>query len=90
MARLGASVLGVDASKTSIDVARHHASQDPALTGRLRYQCGAAEDLPTSAPFDIVVASEVIEHVADQRAFVETCCQLVRVSIPSLTRFFLK
>ncbi|XP_065183434.1 ubiquinone biosynthesis O-methyltransferase-like [Sycon ciliatum] len=78
MARLGASVLGLDASQRSIDIARHHAAMDSSFSGRLRYQCGAAEDLPESSSFHIVVASEVIEHVSDQRSFVNTCCRLVQ------------
>jgi 2-polyprenyl-3-methyl-5-hydroxy-6-metoxy-1,4-benzoquinol methylase len=46
-----------------------------------------AEDLVRPAPdgsraaqYDVVVASEVIEHVARPALFVQQCAQLVRVS----------
>lgn len=81
LARLGAKVLGVDKSRESIDVARFHASQDPYLTtsNRLEYKEAAAEDLVTdAASFDVVLALEIIEHVANPTAFLHSCASLVR------------
>ena len=42
---------------------------------------GSVEDLvPTEAEqFDAVVSSEVIEHVADLKQFIDSCCKLVKV-----------
>lgn len=65
LARLGASVTGVDASAVAVDVASRHA-RESALD--ITYLQGSAETLLADAqrrPFDLVVCSEVIEHVAD-------------------------
>ena len=68
LARLGAVVTGLDPAPESIAVARAHAE---ATGARLAYRAGLAEDLVAeSARFDVVTALEVVEHVADLRAFV--------------------
>ena len=67
MARLGASVTGIDPAEQNIGTARTHAGQ-MGLT--IDYQATTAEDLAaTGAQFDIVLAMEVVEHVADTHAF---------------------
>lgn len=72
---------GIDPVANSISVARDHASLDPVLSGRLTYECGTMEDLLTArVQYDAVVASEVVEHVADVGLFVKQQCQLVKVS----------
>lgn len=66
LARLGASVTGVDAAAENIGAARVHA----AATGlRIDYVAGGIEDLP-GRRFDLVTSMEVIEHVTDPAAFV--------------------
>lgn len=66
LARLGAAVTGMEAAPENIAVARDHALGQ-ALD--IDYRCGGVEELD-AAPFDLVVALEVIEHVADPAAFV--------------------
>ena len=76
MARLGAQVTGIDASDKNIKVASLHAQQ-----GNLPidYRATTAEALvDTNARFDIVLALEIIEHVANIPAFVESCCKLLK------------
>ena len=65
LARLGADVTGVDAAPENIAAASAHA-QGAGLD--IRYMAGelAAQDIGT---FDLVTAMEVLEHVADKRAF---------------------
>lgn len=86
LARLGANVTGVDASAANVRAAQLHASHDPALAApALQYTCNTAEALaagPDAGSFDVVVASEVIEHVADTQAFVEALAALLKVSTP--------
>lgn len=80
MARLGANVLGVDMSPEGIAVAKEHARQDIELASsdRLKYEQGAVEDLAASgAKFDVVLALEIVEHVAHPSAFVRDCASLV-------------
>lgn len=80
LARLGADVTGVDASEENIKAAKLHASYSPSLVERLRYECTTVEELSASEPevYDGVVASEVIEHVANQTQFLKSCGDLVK------------
>jgi 2-polyprenyl-6-hydroxyphenyl methylase / 3-demethylubiquinone-9 3-methyltransferase len=76
MARLGATVVGVDASERNIAIASHHAGQSGLA---IDYRCSSAEDLAAAGEsFDAVLALEIIEHVADLESFVGACAQLIR------------
>ncbi len=74
LARLGGRVTGIDLAARALEAARRHALHtDLAVDYRLE----AAEDVANRGErFDVVVASEVIEHVADQPAFVATLAAL--------------
>lgn len=75
MARLGATVIGADAAGGNIPVAKLHAEQS-GLT--IDYRHCAAEDLAAAGErFDVVLAMEIIEHVADPQGFVNTCAELL-------------
>ena len=65
LARLGASVTGLDGSAVLIAVAREHA-QAGALN--INYRAGELAEL--NGQFDLVTCMEVIEHVADPASFV--------------------
>ena len=74
LARLGAEVTGIDASEELVRVAEMHAGGEDL---DLRYRCAAPEDLVNEGQqFDIVLALEVVEHVADLDRFIETCAAL--------------
>jgi 2-polyprenyl-6-hydroxyphenyl methylase/3-demethylubiquinone-9 3-methyltransferase len=76
LARLGAVVTGVDPSETNIQAAKQHADQS-GLT--IDYRCTTAEALAAAGEeFDIVLAMEVVEHVADAPLFVESCAAMVK------------
>src|SRR5205085_8881846 len=76
LARLGASVLGADPSASNIDVARRHAAEAGLA---LDYRASTAEALAGAGEsFDLVLAMEVVEHVADVGAFVSSCAAMVR------------
>lgn len=78
MARLGATVVGADAAGGNIPVAQLHAEQS-GLT--IDYRHCAAEDLAAAGEqFDVVMAMEIIEHVADPQGFVRTCANLLKPS----------
>ncbi len=67
MARLGATVTGIDPSAKNIGTARAHAAQ---MGLDIDYQATTAEALATTEKrFDIVLMLEVVEHVADLESF---------------------
>ena len=75
MARLGAAVTAIDAAPRNIAVARLHAEQSGLA---IDYRVAAAETLAAAgARFDVVLAMEVIEHVADRAAFLAACCAVL-------------
>ena len=65
LARLGAAVTALDAAPETIEAARRHA-QGQGL--EIDYRVGGVEALEGS--YDLVTCLEVVEHVADVRAFV--------------------
>jgi 2-polyprenyl-6-hydroxyphenyl methylase/3-demethylubiquinone-9 3-methyltransferase len=76
LARLGASVAGIDASEKNVAVAALHARENGLA---IDYRCASAEDLAAAGEsFDAVLALEIIEHVADVTSFVTACAKLVR------------
>ncbi len=78
LARLGATVTGVDAGQENINIAVHHAKESGL---EMTYQCITAEELAaTGVQFDVVTALEIVEHVADVDLFVQSCCALLKPS----------
>jgi 2-polyprenyl-6-hydroxyphenyl methylase/3-demethylubiquinone-9 3-methyltransferase len=76
LARLGAAVLGADPSTTNIEVARLHAAQSGLA---IDYRATTAEALGDAGErFDVVLAMEVVEHVADVDLFVRKCADMVK------------
>lgn len=74
--RMGARVTGLDADAKGLAVARHHALESGL---DIDYRLGCAEELAAAGPkFDIVLAMEIIEHVADRNAFLDACAALIR------------
>lgn len=76
LARWGAQVTGIDPSEKNIRTASVHAAE----TGlEIDYRVATAEELAEAGEsFDIVLNMEVLEHVADPRAFTATCARLAR------------
>ena len=76
MAKLGAQVVGADAAPRNIPVARLHAEQS-GLT--IDYRVTTAEALAAAGEqFDVVLNMEVVEHVADQQAYLTACHDLMK------------
>ncbi len=75
LSRLGAKVMGIDASQTNICVAQTHAKDNDL---KIDYQCISAEELAAKGKkFDVVLNMEVLEHVADVPGFLQASSQLV-------------
>uniref|UniRef100_A0A4W5MMU1 Ubiquinone biosynthesis O-methyltransferase, mitochondrial n=1 Tax=Hucho hucho TaxID=62062 RepID=A0A4W5MMU1_9TELE len=83
LGRLGADVLGIDPVADSIGTAEVHAWHDPDLRGNVRYRANTLEELSEkggqgAGQFDAVVASEVVEHLADLETFTLCCNQVLK------------
>ncbi len=76
LARLGAEVVGADPAEANIRAARLHAEQ-AGLS--IDYRATTAEALADGGErFDVVLAMEVVEHVADLALFVRRCAEMVK------------
>jgi 2-polyprenyl-6-hydroxyphenyl methylase/3-demethylubiquinone-9 3-methyltransferase len=76
LARLGANVIGIDPSASNIAVAQLHAGQSGLAVD---YRNATAEALAAAGEqFDIVLAMEVVEHVADLGLFVDAAATMVK------------
>ena len=76
MARLGADVVGADASETNIEVAKIHAEQSGLS---IDYRATTSEALQAAGEsFDVVLNMEVVEHVSDVDLYMKSCAAMVR------------
>lgn len=77
LARLGASVTGIDASAKNISVAKLH-SQKMALD--IDYRNITVESIAESeaSKFDVILNMEVLEHVDNPELFVKNSCKLLQ------------
>lgn len=76
MARLGADVVGADASETNIEVAKIHAEQSGVA---IDYRATTSENLQAAGEtFDVVLNMEVVEHVSDVDLYLKSCAAMVR------------
>jgi 2-polyprenyl-6-hydroxyphenyl methylase/3-demethylubiquinone-9 3-methyltransferase len=76
LARLGATVTGLDPAPTNISVARLHAERAGVSVDYRNETVEAV--VARGETFDMVLAMEVVEHVADRQAFVSACAQAVK------------
>jgi 2-polyprenyl-6-hydroxyphenyl methylase/3-demethylubiquinone-9 3-methyltransferase len=76
MARLGFAVTGIDPSAKNIAIASSHADGQGIA---IDYRIATAEALLSAgAAYDVVLNMEVVEHVADLRAYLRACATLVK------------
>ena len=76
MARLGAHVTGIDAADRNIATAALHAGNQGLA---IDYRQHTAEALAGEGrQYDIVLALEIVEHVADVDLFLRSCGQMVK------------
>lgn len=79
LANLGAIVDAIDPGSDSVEVARRHASLNPALIN-LTYIVTTIEEhaIENAEKYDVVVASEVVEHVTEKEMFLEACIKCLK------------
>jgi len=75
MCRLGASVVGIDASKKNIEVAKFHAKKNKL---KINYICASPEILKIQKKFDVILSMEIVEHVEDINFFIKKSSELLK------------
>ena len=75
MARIGGTVTGIDVTEAATIAAAQHATQ---VGLDIDYRCCSAEELAsTGTTFEVIYASEVIEHVADRGVFIRAIARML-------------
>ena len=75
MARLGAEVVGIDASDRNINIAKLHAKKSNLP---IDYFCTSPENFKTETKFDVILNMEIIEHVEDVDFFLKSSANLLK------------
>ena len=73
--RLGAEVVGIDASDKNINVAKLHAKKNNL---NIKYYCSSPETFGTAEKFDVILNMEIVEHVEDIDFFLEASAKLLK------------
>ena len=75
MSRMGAKVVGIDASKKNINVAKYHAKKSKL---NINYICSYPENLKKNKKFDVILNMEIVEHVEDLKLFIKETSKLLK------------
>ena len=75
LSRLGAKVIGFDASKNNIEVAKLHSKE---MNLDIKYIQCSPENLSIKNEFDVILNMEVVEHVSNVNFFMKNCSKLIK------------
>ena len=75
MARLGAKVVGIDASEKNIKVAKHHLKKSKL---NIKYFNTSPENFNMNGKFDIILNMEIVEHVEDINIFIKQSSKFLK------------
>ena len=75
MTRLGAEVVGLDASDKNINVAKLHAIKNKL---KIKYFCTSPENYKAKYKFDVILNMEIVEHIEDIDLFLRACSKLLK------------
>ena len=75
MKRLGAEVVGIDASNKNIKVAKLHAKKNNL---NIKYFCASPETFKSQTKFDVIPNMEIVEHVEDIDFFLKSCSKFLK------------
>jgi len=73
MARLGAKIIGIDASLNNVEAAKLHAKK---MNLNIDYNVNTPENINTS--YDVILCLEIIEHVSDVNLFIKSCEKILK------------
>ena len=75
MKRLGANVVGIDASLKNINVAKIYSKKKNL---KIKYICSSPEKLKIKKKFDVLLMLEIIEHVDDVNFFIKQSSKFLK------------
>ena len=75
LSKLGAKVVGIDASEKNIKIAKTHAKQSNL---KINYYCASPENFNFKGKFDVVLNMEIVEHVENVQLFIDSCHRLLK------------
>ena len=75
LARLGADVVGIDASKKNIDIAKHHLKKSNL---KIEYHNKSPENFDYEKKFDVILNMEIVEHVEDIPKFINQSTKFLK------------
>ena len=75
MARLGASVTGIDASEKNVKIAQVHSKKNDL---KINYLNKSPEQLKAFEKFDVILNLEIVEHVENVNLYIKSCQGLLK------------
>jgi len=75
MKKLGANVVGIDASLKNINIAKTYSKKNNL---NIKYICSSPEKLKINKKFDILLMLEIVEHVDDINLFVKKSSKFLK------------
>ena len=75
MKRLGANVVGIDASSKNISVAKNYSNKKKI---KIKYICSSPEKLKIKKKFDVLLMLEIVEHVDDINFFIKQSSKFLK------------
>ena len=75
LAKLGAEVVGIDASEKNIKIAKIHAKRNNL---KIKYYCSSPENFISNKKFHIILNMEIVEHVKDVNIFLKESSKFLK------------
>ena len=75
LSRLGAKVVGIDASEKNIKIAKMHAKKNNL---KIDYYCASPENFNSKLKFDVILNMEIVEHVDDVNFFIKESSKFLK------------
>ena len=75
LSKLGAKVVGIDASEKNIKIAKTHAKRSNL---KINYYCASPENFNSKEKFDVVLNMEIVEHVENVSLFLKESAKFLK------------
>ena len=75
LSKLGAKVIGIDASERNIKIAKTHAKKSKL---KINYYCASPENFISKEKFDVILNMEIVEHVENVNLFLKESSKFLK------------